>query len=291
MRTLTDAETAHFRDEGFVIIPDFFDRREVRALQGEVGALQAAGKLRNVATEGDGTTHSTTAFNLQICPIGLANSRLIASLPWRAGVPDAVGRLLGGVPVQHLDQIFLKPARHGVGTSWHTDNAYFKAADPRHGLGMWTAVHAASRANGTMRFIPRSHLRPWVHVRDGASDHHITCKDLIDDAHAVHVEVPAGGVAFFTYGTAHATGANATAHDRAGLALHFMHADHVARQDHNFHGAEATWRFLSGPRNDGGRAWHGEDLRPVWAQEVARWSSESATADLSSSGTLAGTAV
>ena len=283
MRQLTSAELASYRNEGFVVIPDFFAIEEIAALQAEVAALQAAGKLRNVVTDGDGQTHSTTAFNLQICPIGLPNSPLIASLPWRAGMADTLRALLGGDAVQHLDQIFLKPARHGAGTNWHTDNAYFKAADPRFGVGMWIAIHDAHRANGTMRFIPRSHLRTWAHQRDGGSDHHITCAAEIDDTQEVLVEVPAGGVAFFNYGVAHSTRANTTARERAALALHFMLGSNVAHEDGHFKDQpENTWRWLSGPLCDGGKTYHGKDLRGGWDAEVGR---------LSSHGNLVGSAV
>lgn len=273
MRTLTSAELLHFKSEGFVIIPDFFTSNEIAALQAEVANLQMNGKLRNIATEGDGVTHSNTVFNLQICPIGVANSRLIAALPWRSGVPEVITALLGGDSVQHLDQIFLKPAAHGAGTNWHTDNAYFKAADPRFGVGMWTAVHDASRANGTMRFIPRSHLRTWAHERDGSSDHHYTCAKEIDASQEVLVEVPAGGVAFFNYGVAHSTGPNTTARERAGLALHFMLGSNIAHEDHAFKDVPLQrMRWLSGPCVDGGKAHHGEDLRGAWDAEVARLS-------------------
>jgi hypothetical protein len=267
--SLTPEQIAHFRSEGYVIVPDFFTQVEVSALQGEVARLQADGLLRNVSTEGDGKTTSQTAFNLQICPIEL-KSRLIAALPWRPGVPEVIVQLLGGDPVQHLDQIFLKPAKHGAGTNWHCDNAYFRSADPRHGVGMWCAVHAASRANGTMRFIPRSHLKAWEHVRDGGSDHHITSAAAVDVAQEVLVEVPAGGVAFFNYGVVHATGPNTTEHERAGLALHFVLGDQRPLQDPHFkdRGPE-TLRWLTGPRVDGGKAYHGIDLRGEWQRQVA----------------------
>lgn len=274
MRTLTPAELHHFETEGFVVIPDYFSAAEVLALQAELVQLQANGKLHNVATNGDGKTESTEVFNLQICPIGLTNSRLIASLPWRQGMPETISTLLHGDSVQHLDQIFLKPPKHGAGTNWHTDNAYFQAADPRYGVGMWIAVHDASRANGTMRFIPRSHLRTWPHERDGGSNHHITCAKEIDASQEVLVEVPAGGVAFFNYGVAHSTGPNLTAKERAGLALHFMLGSHVALEDGAFKDVPSNrWRWLSGSQCDGGKTYHGEDLRGAWQAEVTRLSS------------------
>lgn len=255
---LTAPEIAAWRAEGFVAVPDFFTPAEVALLQRAVGELQAAGKLRNVHTTGDGRTPSTTAFNLQLCPAG-PHHRAIRALPYAAKVRAAVAALLGDDIVHHLDQIFLKPARHGVGTNWHTDNAYFRSREVDGGTGLWIAVHAATRANGTMTIVPGSHRREWRHERDGGSDHHITCAAEVDPARALPIELPAGGVLFFNYGVVHSTGPNATDGDRAGLALHFVRRDRLVAGGF----PDAAQRPL-GTACDGGRAVHGEDLRGAW---------------------------
>ena len=123
--------------------------------------------------------------------------------------------------MRFLDQIFLKPAQCGVGTNWHTDNAYFKTPIATEGTGLWIALHDAHKENGTMMVIPKSHLKSYPHVRDMGSDHHITCANEIDPAEAELVNVPAGGCIFFNYGVVHATGDNKTHRERAGLAYHF----------------------------------------------------------------------
>ena len=131
-RMLTANEITQWREEGYVAIPDFFDRAQVAALQAEVRVLQDAGKLRNVATIGDGKTASQEAFNLQICPAG-PDSRIIRSLPYDPRIVATVRALLGDSVLWYLDQIFLKPAKHGAGTGWHTDNAYFNLKNAVHG--------------------------------------------------------------------------------------------------------------------------------------------------------------
>lgn len=260
---LTPTETAHWHQHGWVAVPDFFSSAETAILQGEIRALQTAGKMRNVATNGDGTTTSATVANLQLCPIG-PHSRPIRALAYAGTVTRAVESLLGPTAVQHLDQVFLKPAGHGAGTNWHTDNAYFRSDAVEAGTGMWIAVHAATRANGTMRIIPGSHRRDWAHRRDLGSDHHITCADAVDPADELPVELPAGGVLFFNYGIAHATGGNATDADRAGLALHFVCEASLPEGGHPFVNAAnaASRRIVMG--GDGGAAVYGEDLRGVW---------------------------
>lgn len=258
---LSQDEIAHWRTHGWVAVPDFLAADEVALLRAELASLVAAGKLRNVATDGDGRTHSKTAFNLQICPVG-PHSRAIRALAYAARMRAAVTALIGDEAIQHLDQIFLKPARHGAGTGWHTDNAYFQSQTVEAGTGVWIALHDATRANGTMRILPGSHRRELAHVRDGGSDHHITCAAVVDETQALTIELPAGGALFFNYGVAHATGANTTGSDRAGLALHFVRESQLnlgsplPRPE--------SWKRRIGNSGDGGNAMYGEDLRGVW---------------------------
>ena len=270
-RTLTANEVAQWREEGYVAIPDFFDHAQVVALQAEVRVLQEAGKLRNVATIGDGKTASKEAFNLQICPAGPV-SRLIRALPYDPRIIATVRALLGDTVLWYLDQIFLKPAKHGAGTGWHTDNAYFKSPVVTEGTGMWIAINDATKANGTMRIVPRSHLRALEdhHVKDPSSDHHITCAHLIDERDAIHIELPAGGVLFFNYGTAHATGGNQTDRDRAALAYHFMRAE--VDNPYYKNAYDNTRLHLTGAWADGGKAYWQEDLTAAFAEEVAKGS-------------------
>ncbi len=260
---LTPAQLARFRTEGVCTVPDFFTPRELAAMLAELDRFKREGLLRNVATIGDGKTTATAVQNLQICPIQ-PKSRLYRALPFHPRIVDTVGALIGDPFVFYLDQIFLKPGKTGAGTDWHQDNAYFKVSDPARGVGMWTALHTATVANGTMHVIPGSHRETFAHERDPHSDHHIHM--VVDDARGVPVELPAGGVLFFNFGIAHCTRANTTDRERAGLALHFLHAGSIS--------GPAKWPpatpLLSGPDADGGAAVYGEDFRGAWPAEVAR---------------------
>ena len=62
---LTPQDIHHFQEQGYLAIPEFFSVREVKAMQAELDHLFREGMLRNVATDGDGKTHSTTQFNFQ----------------------------------------------------------------------------------------------------------------------------------------------------------------------------------------------------------------------------------
>src|SRR5262249_4761865 len=57
---LTTSQIQQFREHGYVAVPEFFSTREVAAMRAELERLKREGFLRNVATDGDGKTHSQT---------------------------------------------------------------------------------------------------------------------------------------------------------------------------------------------------------------------------------------
>lgn len=261
----TDTQIAQFREDGYLAVPDFWTAEEVAAMQAETERLKQSGLLHNVATDGDGATKSTAKANLQICPI-YPQSEFFRAMPFAPKAIEAVQELIGNPVRLRLDQIFLKPAQHGAGTNWHQDNAYFQIPNPLQGVALWTAVQAATKANGTMRLIPGSFRTQYEHTRDPESNHHVRCYPPESDA--VMVEVPAGGALFFAYGVAHATGANTTDQDRAGVALHFVTDEAAALA------GDGTKReslpLLTGPEATGGVKEYGVEVAGTWEAQVAR---------------------
>ena len=244
----------------------FFAPREVRAIQAEVERFKREGLVRNVATEGDGETPSTTKANLQLIPL-YDKSDLIRALPFDEKITVAVSQLIGTPFILHLDQMFLKPAGHGIGTDWHQDNAYFKIDDPLKGTAMWVAVHDATIENGTIHVVHDSFKEEYPHDRDPYSDHHIHCQ--VPEERAVPIELKAGGVVFFCYGTAHSTKANTTNRERAGLAFHFLHTACVDRA--NLIGERRRGQpILVGPETTGGQAEYGVRVAETWEREIER---------------------
>ena len=262
---LTIDQVSHFKREGWLALPDFWSESEVLAMRAELDRLKRIGKLRNVATDGDGLTHSRTTFNLQLCPMS-PHSDFFRAMPFAPKVAEAIAQLIGEPVIFHLDQVFLKPGKHGAGTNWHQDNAYFKIADPLKGTAMWTAVHDATIANGTLKVIPSAFSQLMPHERDPQSDHHIRC--FPDESQAVPVEIPAGGVIFFAYGTPHSTGANNTDHERAGVALHFINADQSGVALAGFDVDKRP--ILTGQDATGGLREYGIRIAGTWKQEVDR---------------------
>jgi phytanoyl-CoA hydroxylase len=265
---LDEREVERFREHGYASAPQFFTARETEAIRLEVERLRRDGLLRNVATEGDGKTASQSKRNLQLCPMYM-HSRLFRALPFAPKVKNAIARLIGDPVVLRLDQVFLKPAGDGAGTAWHQDNAYFRINDPLKGAAMWIAVHEATVANGTIHVIPDSFRTLLPHERDSNSNHHIRCRP--DETRALPIELPAGGAAFFAYGTPHCTLANRTDRDRAGVAFHFVNAANFAEDKQiGATGMPGYNPVLTGPDASDGTKEYGERVGGTWEAEVEK---------------------
>ena len=262
---MTKEEVDHFRSHGYVAKPGFFSDKDTRALQAEIDRLMEKGALRNVATEGDGETASTSRRNLQLCPM-FSHSDLFRALPFQPDVVAAISQLIGDPYILQLDQVFLKPGGDGMGTHWHQDNAYFKISDPLMGTAVWIAVHDANVQNGTMQVIPDSYRTAYEHSRDQYSDHHIRCYPPEEQADTI--ELKAGGALFFCYGTAHCTGQNRTNKARAGIAFHFLRADYAP--DRLIEDGRDYRPYITGPRATGGVDEYGIRVEGTWDGEVEK---------------------
>ena len=78
---LTAAQVDLFQQEGYLILPKFFNQREVEAMQQELTRFYQQDMGRNVATDGDGKTHSTARHNYQVIPLNTI-SDLYRALPY-----------------------------------------------------------------------------------------------------------------------------------------------------------------------------------------------------------------
>ena len=205
-----------FTELGYTTVNGFFEPDEVAAMRKQVDHWRLNGLLRDVSTDPE------KRQNLQLIPLHV-RSALFRALPFAPKVIESVGALIGHPLMKILDQMFLKPASLGMGTRWHTDNGYFQLTDPMAGVAMWIAVDDATFENGTLRIVPRAFREMFPHTRDVDSDHHIRTE--IDETQALDCELDAGDVAFFCFGTPHATGDNLSDSARSAVGIHFVNVD------------------------------------------------------------------
>ena len=83
-----------FASGGYAVVPNMFTRREVRAMRGELDRFKRDGLLRNVATDGDGQTHSQTQSTCRFAP-SRPRARFIAPCTFTPKVIALVEQLIG----------------------------------------------------------------------------------------------------------------------------------------------------------------------------------------------------
>ncbi|GAA4438575.1 hypothetical protein GCM10023188_34160 [Pontibacter saemangeumensis] len=77
---------------------------------------------------------------------------------WNPAFVMAASQLLGNSPVRFWhDQLFVKPAHHGGVVAWHQDYSYWTRTVPMQHLTCWTGLDDATRENGCLYYIPKSH--------------------------------------------------------------------------------------------------------------------------------------
>ena len=69
MECLSQAHFEEFKSKGFTKVDTFWTKQELKAIKEALHSLETEGKLNNVATEDDGTTHTSENKNLQLCPL------------------------------------------------------------------------------------------------------------------------------------------------------------------------------------------------------------------------------
>ncbi len=90
---------------------------------------------------------------------------------WNPAFVVAASQLLGNRAVRFWhDQLFCKPAHHGGVVAWHQDYSYWTRSVPMQHLTCWIGLDDATRENGCLCYIPKSHQWGLLDKPDLAGD-------------------------------------------------------------------------------------------------------------------------
>jgi ectoine hydroxylase-related dioxygenase (phytanoyl-CoA dioxygenase family) len=162
---ITDHELAFYREHGYLIIENIFDRAMVdaclaegtRICRGAYGALD--GLLPSTPEQSDDDVLSAYVT----CAIAHKISPLFGATIADPRIAPIVERLIGPNVKGIHSQFFIKHA--GMpGNAWHQDEAFVPTRD-RSLCTAWIALDEATVANGCLRFIPGSHTAGVIYPR------------------------------------------------------------------------------------------------------------------------------
>lgn len=206
MSIVTSRELADYEANGYFVIRGLLGDDDVRALKDEVArVLQES--IDHVETS---TADAARADGSEID--GVAKFRKInqmhrhSAVAWERfvcspGVQELNRHLLGANVRCRGVFVFTKPARVGEPTPWHQDIALW-AQRPELGellehfkpvASIWLALDPATRENGCLQVVPRSHQGDVVrHVKYPDSVHMELPRELTQDLEVEHVELASG---------------------------------------------------------------------------------------------------
>jgi hypothetical protein len=247
--SVTDAQWYQFQRDGYIKLGKLLSANELHELQQRIDDImlgRAAVPYEQMLMQLDSTTGKYDDAGEQTKGFKGAtlDYRKIQDLEFdsrflrymqRPIFRDICARLLGpNADVSVFRAMFMnKPARRGTWLPWHQDRWGELDRDPL--ITIWTALDAATIANGCVQVIPGSHRLGVVNL----SHHSAFLNDEQTAEHVpsdrvVYLELEAGEVALLHNWLLHASDVNRSPGSRRAFSVCYMDAATQTREGHRF---------------------------------------------------------
>jgi ectoine hydroxylase-related dioxygenase (phytanoyl-CoA dioxygenase family) len=220
---LTPDQITSYRENGFIVIPDFLSPDELETWRHAVDEAVAHRERRRLAksAEQSGDSYYDNVF---IQRVNLwQDNEVMRPLMIDARLGKLAAQLAGvdGIRIWHDQALIKQPWANPTG--WHLDNPYWSFSS-RQAISIWVALDDATLENGCLYFIPGSHkTATWDNVGIGQN---------IGDLFRAYPEwgkqqsaaapMKAGSCSFHNGLTAHGAGANMTPGFRRAMTCAYM---------------------------------------------------------------------
>lgn len=156
---LTNEQVAHFHEYGYLSGIKMLNHDQVEVLRKELEELtdpkHPAHHLFYEFHNNESEDPNSVLFH------SLGHWRITPGfhdILWNPAFVMAAHQLLERKPVRFWhDQLFCKPAKHGGVVAWHQDYSYWTRTIAMQHLTCWTGLDDATKENGCLHYIPKSH--------------------------------------------------------------------------------------------------------------------------------------
>jgi ectoine hydroxylase-related dioxygenase (phytanoyl-CoA dioxygenase family) len=143
---------------------------------------------------------------------------------WNPAFVMAASQLLGNRAVRFWhDQLFCKPAYHGGVVAWHQDYSYWTRTGPIQHLTCWVGLDDATKENGCLYYVPKSHRWGLLDKPELAGDMEGVLDYLTEEQKRefkpVAIEMKAGHAAFHHPLLVHGSYENKSSRSRRAFVL------------------------------------------------------------------------
>ncbi len=232
-RELTEAELQQYREDGYLVLPEFLETAKIEAaieevyqiLEHETGLSRDALAIANAHADRLRQSQAYLRGSLIDALINSKNTRSIA------------GQLIGGEAIRYNPFTAFK-GRGGAQFDFHQDNNYTQHRPALGSLNIWVALTDMSEENGCLRMEPGSHNKGVLDWADAGDAVHR--KLAVEPEQTTPLVMKAGDAVAFTRLTVHGSGPNLSDEPRIAYALQY-HRDDVEFID----ARDGAWKLLT----------------------------------------------
>jgi ectoine hydroxylase-related dioxygenase (phytanoyl-CoA dioxygenase family) len=216
-------QVAQFHRDGYIALPQLASLEEVARLRASYDRIFAARAGREEGNQFDlaGADEDNQEAKLPQILDPAKYAPELAEGPYIEAANQIARALLGENAQVGVAHAILKPARTGVPTPWHQDEAYWDPAQDYTTISIWVPLQDTTIEMGCMQFIPGSHkteVRTHQPIGGDIRVHGLECLE-VDATQAIPCPLPAGGCTIHLGRTLHFAGPNLSDTPRRALIL------------------------------------------------------------------------
>ena len=212
---LSEERIQEYRDQGFVVCRQFFDRDEI-------GMLSRAAKEDRVLDQHSVNSRDGEGGQVRLSLWNHPGDTLYGMFARCESMVNSAEKILGGEVYHYHSKMIMKDPKVGGAWTWHQDYGYWYENVVLAPLltSAYIAVDPATKENGCMQVIPRSHQLGRVdHVLSGdqAGANKERVAEILKRMPLLHVEMEPGDTLFFDCNLLHRSDQNRSENPRWGM--------------------------------------------------------------------------
>ena len=210
--SISAEELAQYHDDGYALLKGFFELEEVELLRRAAKEDRELDRHSFARADGEGGQIRLSLWNHP-------GDTIYGMFARCESVVTSAEKILDGEVYHYHSKMIMKDARVGGAWAWHQDYGYWY----QNGVlfpyltSVFIAVDPATRENGCMQVIPRSHHAGRIeHVLTGdqAGADRERVDEILKRMPLVHVEMAPGDALFFHPNLLHRSDQNRSEHPR-----------------------------------------------------------------------------
>ena len=209
---ISNEQVREYHDQGFVLAKNFFGRKEITM-------LREAAKQDRVLDQHSVSTRDGEGGQVRLSLWNHPGDTIYGMFARCESLVNSAETILGGEVYHYHSKMIMKDAKVGGAWTWHQDYGYWYENGVLFPLltSAFIAVDPATKENGCMQVIPRSHeLGRIEHVlsgdQAGANKDRVT--EILKRLPLVHVEMEPGDMLFFDCNLLHRSDQNLSENPR-----------------------------------------------------------------------------